>query len=49
MHLYWQDLAWNCYTSFSQICNRVVALDLRQNFVSAQYAQEDRYLENKLT
>ena len=29
--------------SFSEICTRVMALDLRQNFVSAQY------LENKWT
>ena len=39
----WQDLSWDCYTSFSQICTRVMAFDLRQNFVSAQY------LENYLT
>ena len=43
MHSYWQDLAWECYMSFSHICTRVMALDLCQKFVSAQY------LENKLT
>ena len=43
MHLYWEDLAWDCNMSFSHICTRVMALDLHQNFFSAQY------LENKLT
>ena len=42
MHSYYHR-AWDCYTFFSHICTRVMALDLRQNFVSVQY------LENKLT
>ena len=33
MHLYGQDLAWDCYTSFEKICTRVMALYLCQNFV----------------
>ena len=94
MHSYWQDLAWDCYTSFvaqlyqshgpwfyskfcfrsiskeqidifspnliyefiltrssfwiichfSQICTRVMTLDLRQNFVSAHYL-ENSFIE----
>ena len=43
MHLSWQDLALDCYTSFFTNLTRVMALDLHQNFVSAQY------LENCLT
>ena len=39
MYSYQQDLAWDCYTSFLHICTRAMALDLRQNFVSAQYEQ----------
>ena len=41
VHWYWQDLGWDCYCHFSQICNRVMALDWWQIFVSTQY------LENK--
>ena len=42
-HWYWQDLGWDCYLSFSQICDRVMALELYEIFVSAQY------LGNELT
>ena len=43
MHVSWQNLAWDCYKSFfSEICTRVMALYLRQNFFSTQY------LENQL-
>ena len=40
MHLPWQNLAWDCYRSFSHMSTRVMALDLSQNFVSAQVAVE---------
>ena len=40
-HYHWQDLY--CYCHFSQICNRVTALDRCQKLVFAQY------LENGLT
>ena len=49
LHWYWHDLAWVSYFRidyfgyFLHICTRVMALDLWQNFVTAQY------LENKLT
>ena len=39
-HLHIQDLGWDCY-HFSQICNRAMALDWGQNFVSE--------IENKWT
>ena len=42
---YWQDLAWDCYTSF--LTYWVMALDLHQNFVSPQsWKQIDRILPN---
>ena len=44
MHLYLQDLAWDCYTTFLEICTRVMAFNLRLNFVSAQYL-ENRWTE----
>ena len=38
MYWCWQDLGWNCYMSFFlQICNRVMALDWYQNFISVLY------------
>ena len=47
VHWHWNifrhDLDWDFTHHFSDICTRVMALDLRQNFVSAQY------LHNKLT
>ena len=43
VHSYWQDLAWDCYTSFFLIfIPELWHLDLGQSFISAQY------LENKL-
>ena len=33
----WQDLAWDCCTTFFETCTRVVALYLLQNFISTQY------------
>ena len=44
VYWYWQDLGWDCYLSFFckfVSCNRVMALDLYQNFFCA------KYLENK--
>ena len=32
---------------FRQICNRVTALDLRQNLVFAQYLENDRPIKTK--
>ena len=43
MHLYWQGIALDYYTSFFSYLYHSYGLDLRQNLVSAQY------LENKLT
>ena len=41
VHWYWlifpHDLDWDFTHHFSDICTRVMTLDLRQNFVSAQY------------
>ena len=43
MHSYWQDLAWDCYTSFFSNLYQSYGPLYRQNLVSVQYS------ENKLT
>ena len=35
MHWYWQDLHWDCYTSFFHICNIYMALGWWKHFVQS--------------
>ena len=39
MHLSWQDLAWDCYTSFFANSYQSYGPSLTPNFVSAQYLE----------